>query len=364
MKGSLNLGKFSGIRVEIHWTFFLLIGWIVLLGVSSGSDTVSILWNIAFMLLLFLCVVMHEYGHALTARRYNIPTRKITLLPIGGVASFEEMPEDPKQELLVAIAGPAVNVAIALLLWLVVPVEQYLNQDPEALQETLGTITGGNLMFYLLIANVMLVVFNLLPAFPMDGGRVLRALLTMRMGRVRATQIAAFLGQTLAFFFFLSGLIYNPFLILIALFVYFGAQGENMMVQQLKLLENHQVRDAMMTDITVLDPGDYLNRVVDIILSGTERDFIVTEHDHIKGVVYHSDLVQLLRQQNGQAQVKDVMSTDFENVHADDDLTDVYRKVQARKKSFFPVLENDRLVGAIDMNNINEFIVFRASLDF
>lgn len=364
MKGSLNLGKIAGIRVEVHWTFILLIGWIVLLGVSRGSDTSSILWNIAFILLLFVCVVMHEYGHALTARRYNIPTRKITLLPIGGVASFEEMPEDPKQEFLVAIAGPAVNVGIALLLLLVIPLDQYLNQSPEALQETLGTVTGSNILFYLFIANIMLVVFNLIPAFPMDGGRVLRALLTIKRDRVRATQIAAFLGQTLAFLFFLVGLIYNPFLILIALFVYFGAQGENMMVQQLMLLQNHRVREAMMTNITVLDPEDFLNRVVDLILSGTERDFIVSEDQKVRGIVYHSDLMQSLKQQNGQAKVKDVMSTDFENVQADDNLTNVYRKVQARKKSFFPVLENGRLVGAIDMNNINEFIVFRASLDF
>lgn len=364
MKGSLNLGKIAGIRVEIHWTFVLLIGWIVLLGVSSGSDTASILWNIAFILLLFVCVVMHEYGHALTARRYNIPTRKITLLPIGGVASFEELPEDPKQEFLVAIAGPAVNVVIALLLWLVVPAGQYLNMDPQALQETLGTVTAANLLFYLLIANIMLVVFNLLPAFPMDGGRVLRALLTMRMDRVRATQIAAFLGQTLAFLFFLVGLIYNPFLILIALFVYFGAQGENMMVQQLMLLKDHRVREAMMTNITVLNPEDFLNRVVDVILAGTERDFIVTEDETVKGVIYHSDLMQSLKQENGQVKVKDVMSDDFEHVQIDDDLTNVYRRVQARKKSFFPVLENGRLAGAIDMNNINEFITFRSSLDF
>jgi CBS domain-containing protein len=219
-------------------------------------------------------------------------------------------------------------------------------------------------LFYLLMANIMLVVFNLIPAFPMDGGRILRALLTMKMDRVRATQIAALLGQTLAFLFFLVGLLYNPFLILIALFVYFGAQGENMMVQQLTLLQNHRVREAMMTNITVLKPDDFLDQVVDVILSGTERDFVVTEDENVAGVIYQSDLMQTLKQRNGHVKVKEVMSTDFENVQAGDDLTYVYRKVQARKKSFFPVVENGRLVGAIDMNNINEFIVFRAALDF
>lgn len=364
MKGSLNLGRIAGIRVEVHWTFLLLIGWIVLVGLSRGSATSTILWNITFILLLFVCVVMHEFGHALTAKRYNIPTKKITLLPIGGVASFEEMPEDPKQELLVALAGPAVNIVIALLLIPFIPIEYYFGQDPETLQETMSAVGPGNLLFYLFVANVMLVAFNLLPAFPMDGGRVLRALLTMRMDRVRATQIAALLGQTLAFLFFLVGLIYNPFLILIALFVYFGAQGENVMVQQLMLLQNHQVKEAMMTNITVLDPEDYIENVIEVILSGTERDFIVTEDKAVKGVIYQSDLMQSLKQRNGQMKVREVMSTDFENVDASDDLTNVYRKVQSRKRSFFPVLESGQLVGAIDMNNINEFMVLRASLDF
>ena len=366
MKSSLKLGVVSGIKVQVHWTFFLLIAWIVFAGLSSGGDLTSVSWNVAFILVLFACVVFHELGHALTARKFGIGTRQITLLPIGGVASLEAMPENPMEEFLVAVAGPAVNVAIAALLYLVVPLESFLNQDPESLEQTLSTINGGNFMFFLFSANVMLVLFNMLPAFPMDGGRVLRALLSMRMDRVRATNLASKLGQFLAFLFFFIGLLYNLILILIAIFIYFGAHTENVMVQQLTLLRDHRVRDAMMTDITRLSPGDSLEEVVDIILSGAERDFVVTENGEVKGVVYQSEMIPLYKNKQTDVRVADIMDEAFTVVGADEKLTDIYRKVQSKSndKSFFPVVENGDLVGAIDMSNISEFMIFRASLDY
>lgn len=359
MKGSLNLGRVAGIKIRIHWTFMLLILWIVFLELTKGSNTEAILWSIFFILVLFACVVLHELGHALTARRYNIGTRQITLLPIGGVASLEEMPEDPKEEFMVAIAGPAVNVVIAFLLYLVVPLPEFVTDDPAMMEQAMSTINGQNFLFYLLSANILLVLFNLIPAFPMDGGRILRALLSMKMNRVTATQMAARLGQGVAFFFFFIGLFYNPILILIAVFVYFGAQGESVMVQQLSLLGDHKVKDAMMTNITPVHPNDSLNKVVDIILTGTERDFVVVEEGKVKGVLYQSDLIQAFRNGNREIEVKEVMDKEFFPIQIDDDLTDVYRKVYSRSKSFFPVLAGEELAGAIDMNNINEFMVFR-----
>lgn len=364
MKGSLNLGKIAGIGVKVHWTFMLLILWVVFLELTRGSNFESILWSIFFVLVLFACVVFHELGHALTARKFKIGTRQITLLPIGGVASLEAMPEDPKEEFMVAIAGPAVNVVIALALYLVVPMEEYLTQDPEMLEETMSAINANNFLFYLFSANVMLVLFNLIPAFPMDGGRVFRALLSMKFDRVTATQMAARLGQIVAFFFFLIGLLYNPILILIAIFVFFGAQGENMMVQQLTLLRGHKVRDAMMTNITTVHPDEKLNDVIDIILTGTERDFIVVEHGEVRGILYQSDLMQAFKNKQADKKVEEVMDDEVYPVQLSDELTDVYRKVRSSSKSFFPVLRDGQLVGAIDMNNINEFMTLRASLDY
>ncbi|MGF1670921.1 MAG: site-2 protease family protein [Balneolaceae bacterium] len=364
MKGSLSLGKFAGIKVKIHWSFWLIIVWIVFLDISRGNDLEGMLWNIFFILTLFVCVVFHEFGHALTARRYNIGTKQITLLPIGGVASLEEMPENPWEEFMVAIAGPAVNVVIALLLYMIVPFDQFMGREPEELQELLSMVNAQNFLFYLFGANVILVVFNMIPAFPMDGGRVLRALLSMKMDRVRATQAAATLGQMMAFFFFIIGLLYNPILILIAIFVWFGAQGENVMIQQLALLGDHLVRDAMMTDFTELDPDATIDDVVDIIIAGTERDFVVTENGTIRGLVYHSDIKDQLQKRGRNIRVKDFMNTNFEKLYAGEKLTDVYRKIRVSQNDFFPVLENGQLAGVIDMNNINEFMVFRSSFDY
>ncbi|MDH3698632.1 MAG: site-2 protease family protein, partial [Flavobacteriaceae bacterium] len=213
MKGSLNLGRVAGIKIEVHWTFVLLLIWVVFLDVQRGGTTASALMNIALILFLFVCVVMHELGHSLTARKFNIATKKITLLPIGGVASIEKMPENPTQELLVALAGPAVNVVLAFLLYLVVPMQTYLSLDAANLERLLSAPSFQTMLFYLFIANIMLVVFNLIPAFPMDGGRVLRALLSYSMGRVKATDIAASVGQVFAIIFFVLGLLFNPFLV-------------------------------------------------------------------------------------------------------------------------------------------------------
>ncbi|MDX1636354.1 MAG: site-2 protease family protein [Balneolaceae bacterium] len=360
LKGSLTLGRVSGIKIQVHWTFLLLVGWIVFLELSRGNDLAAILWSLAFVMVLFACVVLHELGHALTAARYGIGTRQITLLPIGGLASLESMPEDPREELMVAVAGPAVNVVIALLLYLVVPIEQFMNQDPAQLEETMSAINAGNFMFYLFSANVMLVLFNIIPAFPMDGGRILRSLLSMKMNRIQATQIAAWLGQMVAFLFFIFGLIFNPILALIGVFVFFGAQGENVMVQQMALLRNRTVSDAMMTDITVLNPDDTLTKVVDRVLAGTERDFVVAENGQVQGVLYQQQLASAYQKKNGTQRTRDIMDTNVESLSSGDPLSEAYMKIRSGKKNFFPVVDNGKLVGAIDLNNINEFIVFKS----
>ena len=262
MKANLNLGRISGIKIKIHWTFFFLIAWIVFEELKQGGNTKTVLFNVAFILAVFLCVVLHELGHALMAKRFGIKTEKITLLPIGGMASLEKLPESPKQELLVVIAGPLVNVVIAVLLYYIVPVQGYMHLNFTTAFETLMSFTLQNFLFFLFIVNVALVVFNMIPAFPMDGGRILRALLAIRIGRARATEIAARLGLMIAALFFLVGLLYNPFLIFIALFIFLGAFGENRVVQHLELLDGHMVEEAMLIDITTFKPKDSIGSVV------------------------------------------------------------------------------------------------------
>ncbi|MBC7923304.1 MAG: site-2 protease family protein [Ferruginibacter sp.] len=361
MGRSLLIGRIAGIRILIHWTFLLLLGFIVFSEMRKGSDTVAIVATIGFVLALFACVVLHELGHSLTARRFGIETKKITLLPIGGVASLERIPEDPKQELWVALAGPAVNVVIALLLYPFVA----SFSDESLSGEGVGNVATTQGFFSALFrVNVALVLFNAIPAFPMDGGRVLRALLALRLGRIRATSIAAGLGQLIAVGFVFFGLFNNPFLILIGIFVYFGAQTENVVVQHLELLKDYTVRNAMMTNFVTLAPTDTVKDAADKLLSGSDQDLIVVDNDQAIGVMTRPLIMDSLRQNRLDTSVVDVMERDFDTVQIGDRLTEVYSNAQRKPNAFYPVLENHRLRGVIDMNNINEFVTIRAALRY
>jgi Zn-dependent protease len=207
MSWSWRIGCIAGIDVYVHFTFLLLLGWVALAHYLAHGDVTETILGLTFVLTLFAIVVVHEIGHALAARRYGIRTRDITLLPIGGVARLEKMPDDPRQELIVALAGPAVNVVLAVGIYVGLALGQGLGPVRDVLR------VGGPLLAQLFWVNVILAGFNLLPAFPMDGGRVLRALLAMRMDYVRATQVAARIGQGMAVLFGFAGLYGNPFLI-------------------------------------------------------------------------------------------------------------------------------------------------------
>ncbi len=359
MKGVLRLGSVSGIKIEVHWTFTLLLIWVAFLEIQKGSELNRILLNEALIVVLFVCVILHELGHVLTAKKFGVKTKNILLLPIGGVATLEKMPEKPAQELWIALAGPAVNVVIAMLLFFIVPVRSYFNFDSIVLEEMLYEPTLQNFLFYLFIANVMLVVFNMIPAFPMDGGRVLRALLSFKLGRVTATNIATNIGQGLAFIFFVLGLFFNPFLILIALFIFFGAYGENQMVKQGDLLKGHIVKEATLTNITKLQANNNLEEVIDILLTGTEKDFVVIENQKIIGILTQNDIIKNVKTPS--VLVGDIMQKKFNTVDVSMEIIKVLQMIGKEKNNFYPVVENGQLVGAIDTTNISEFILLKTA---
>jgi Zn-dependent protease/CBS domain-containing protein len=364
MSSSINLGKYAGIRIQIHWTFWLLFLFIGFLVYSQGGSWETLFWHSLFIISIFFCVVLHEFGHALTARKFGIGTRNITLLPIGGVANLKKVPENPKDEFWIAVAGPAVNIVIAGFLFFFVSFDTYTSMDAETLQEELGTISYSNFLFYLLMANIALVIFNMIPAFPMDGGRVFRSLLAMKIGRVEATRIASGLGKFLAVFFFLFGLFYNILLAVIAVFIWFGAHSENIMIRQIDLMDGYKIRDAMITEFSVLHPDQVLNNAVDRILSTTEQDFIVMEKDRIAGILYMSDLAAALKTRGKNALIRDVMDTEFFILKTDEPLYSAYKMLKRDNRNFFPVTEHGRLIGVVDMNNINEFLTFRSAFDY
>ncbi len=357
MKWQWKLGRFAGIDVFVHATFLLLIGWV---GYSQWLENRS--WNdvlngILFILALFLCVILHEYGHALTARRYGIKTRDITLYPIGGVARLERMPEKPIEELWVALMGPAVNVVIGVLLLV------YLVATNTLAPLNQVTVGSGSVFERLMIVNFTLVLFNLLPAFPMDGGRVLRALLAMRMDYVKATQAAAYIGQGMAFVLGFIGLFGNPFLLFIALFVWIGASQEAGAVQMKNSMGGIPVTRAMMTDFRTLSPGDTLARVVAYILAGSQHDFpVVDATGRVAGILERDAFMRALTEHGQSASVMDFIRRDLPEVDSHEMLEPVLTRLQEFGSKTLPVTHGGQLVGMITMENITEFLMIRSAL--
>lgn len=356
MKWQWKIGEYAGIGVYLHATFFLLIGFVALSHVLQGDPVSQTIAGVAFILALFASVVLHEFGHALTAKRYGIKTRDITLYPIGGVARLERMPDKPIQEFWVALAGPAVNVVIAAILFVWITI----TNDIVALDRL--SVTAGPFMERLMVTNISLVLFNLLPAFPMDGGRVLRALLAMRMEYTRATQIAATIGQGMAFLFGFIGLFTNPFLVFIALFVWIGAAQEASMVQMKSALGGIPVNRAMLTDYHALAPNDSLGRVVDLILAGSQQDFPVTANGTVVGVLTRDKVIATLAQQGRDTCVDQVMESTVAIADYAEMLEGALVRMEERRAPMICVTRAGQFVGIVTKENIGEFLMIQAAL--
>jgi Zn-dependent protease/CBS domain-containing protein len=355
MSWSIPIARIAGIQLRIHITFLLLIGWLALLYYNAGGAAVAA-GGVIFILLLFLCVVLHEFGHALAAKYFGINTPDITLLPIGGVARLARMPEEPKQELIIAIAGPAVNVVIALCLFLVIGFRGDL--DPRT------AMSSGDPLASLLKINVWLVLFNLLPAFPMDGGRILRALLATRMRYARATQIAATVGQAFAFVFGFIGLFSNPLLIFIALFVYIGASQEAALAQMKDISRRFPVSSAMVRDFRSLPHTATLEEATDALLATSQHDFpVIDESGSVAGVLTRQDLIGALRKNDPSIRVGDVMRRDIPIVTTGTPFDEAFRIMQENNLPAVPVLDGmKRLVGLLTPENVTELMMIHSAL--
>ena len=357
MRWSFSISRIAGIELKIHGTFFLLLAWIGYIYYREGG-TAAAIDGLVFILLIFLCVVLHEFGHALAARRYGIKTRDITLLPIGGQARLERMPDNPREEVVVALAGPAVNVVIAAALSIFIGLTSGI-PAPEMMEQT-----GAPLALRLFTVNIWLVLFNMIPAFPMDGGRVLRALLAMRMNYARATEIAAKTGQAIAFIFFIIGLWWNPLLLLIAVFVYFGAGGELAVAQMRSISKELRVSSAMVTQFQSLPLDATLHDAVEALLSTSQHEFPITDAEgKVHGILTRDDMIGALRKSGADTPVTEVMRTQIPAVTESMLFEKAFAVMQECRCPALSVLDaNGRLVGLFTPENVGEMIMVQSAI--
>jgi Zn-dependent protease len=375
MRWSLRVATVAGIPVRIHVTFGLLLVFIFVMHLAGGRDVMKALEGVGLILAIFGCVVLHEFGHALTARRYGVRTRDITILPIGGVARLERIPEKPLQEIAIALAGPAVNLAIAGLL--LVPLLGAMGSlaDGNAAADALQ----GNFLAELFAINVFLALFNLVPAFPMDGGRVLRAVLATRLEYVHATQIAAAVGQGIAFLFGLVGLLPirttlpvlssmfgNPMLLFIALFVFIGAGQEAAAVQMRSAFDGVPVSRAMVREFHVLRESAPLSQAVEFLLAGHQQDFPVVQDapgEAAMGVLTRGDLLTALAGGDTSRPVRDVLKRSCGVAHPLELLEPVFRRMEESGCPSIPVVDDGgSVVGMLTLENVGEMAAVHAAL--
>jgi Zn-dependent protease len=357
MNRSLRIGSVAGIGLFLHWTFVLLVAGLVAFLYYQGESLATTLHIMGLITGLFGCVVLHELGHALTAKYFSVPTRSITLYPIGGMARLERLPDEPVKEFWIAVAGPLVNIAIAIVL--AIGLAAFSTPMSIGAAYTVDAHAGATLLWL----NVGLAVFNMLPAFPMDGGRVLRALLALRYDYAQATQTAARVGQAMAVLFGFVGVVsFNFVLLFIALFVYIGAQQESQHATFRSVARDTPVRDAMMTRFATLSPDATLGDAVDELLAGTDHDFPIVRDGRVEGMLSRQQLVDALRTQGRDERVGVVASVPCTTVSSHTTLDDAFQTMQQSDCTTVPVVDEGKLVGLLSLENVGELLMVRSAL--
>jgi Zn-dependent protease/CBS domain-containing protein len=358
MGSSIHLFSVRGIDIRMHITFPLILVWGALqFGLLAGQGLTGALFGIVVTIILFAIVVLHELGHSFAALHYGVPVKQIVLLPIGGVAQLERIPEKPIQEFVIAAAGPLVNFGLAgilalagFLLDLPLPIRGLSSVINALSQGSFSAVFG-----YVFISNLFLAIFNLLPAFPMDGGRVLRAMLASRLDYVRATTISVTVGQALAWLMGLYGFLNGGFFfILIAFFIYAGASQEGRMIQIRSVLRGLTVGQAYSRDVAHLSPGSSLREAVNLTLNSFQSDFPVCDGEQLVGLLTHSRLVETLNKLGPDGLVGQIMETDFQPAQVEEELFTLQQKLAEEQRDALPVVERGRFLGLITNRDINE----------
>lgn len=358
MSWAWRVARIRGVDVNVHATFVIFLVWIALASHARGAPPEATIATVLFVVAIFTSVLLHEFGHVVVAQHFNVGTRRITLLPIGGVAELERMPERPREELLVTLAGPAVNVVLGLFLYAVLQ-----GTGREVVVPATGLFGEGHYLARLFWMQVTLVVFNAIPAFPMDGGRVLRALLAMRIGFARATRASAAVGQAIALGFAFLGMFGNPMLLFIGLFVWIGAHTERLGAETRVAIEGVSSRDAAEVSIMILGEADSLALAARRLLAGSQRDFPVADRaGEMVGVLTRDQLIGALRDSGGQGRVGEAMTRPVMVASATASLSDVLARMQQAASRVAVLTEGGTVVGVVTAENVAELVMIRRAL--
>jgi len=355
MRWSINIGKIFGINFRIHITFFLLL-FFIFISVLNQRGVANAILATLFLCAVFACVLIHEIGHSLIARRFGKQASSITLLPIGGIATMEEMPEKPAQEIIMSIIGPFINLVIAGVLYLFVGHWTGIgvpNLYPDSVRALFAGLIG---------VNIMLAIFNLIPAFPMDGGRVLRGILATRMDYVRATSAAVLVGQALAMLFIFFGIFFNLWLALIGLFLYIGAGSEKQHVILRSFLHQVPASEAMTTEFLSVRPDESLSRVLEHFYHGCQDDFPVIGEAGIEGILTRDRILASIHDKGLDVPVSDVMDRTFASVSSTMPLDDVYKKLLSSQKTAVAVIDKGEVKGMVCLDGISRYFMTKAAL--
>ncbi|MFV8347825.1 site-2 protease family protein [Flavobacterium sp. ZB4P13] len=356
MKGSLKLGKIAGIGIFIHWTFTLLILFIIFVNYKSGQNATQIIWSVVFILTIFITILLHELGHALAAKNYNIKTKDITLLPIGGLARLERIPEKPLEELIVAFAGPLVNIILAFITGIFITIP---DTSEQLMAELSNGVNANNFFLNFFLVNFWLAIFNLIPAFPMDGGRILRALLSFKLQRHVATRISARIGQLLAMGFIIFGFFTSPFLIFIGIFVIIGAQVEADYTESKFFLKGFKVHDVIMKQYPTMDANDTVKTAVELVLDSQNKNFLIIENGIPVGTLNRDLIILALSKKGDNEFIYNVMDRNLVYLDSDSLLENVFELIQLNKSRLMLVMENNELAGTLDVENLMEFLLIK-----
>ena len=365
MGNSIRIFTVRGIDIRMHFTFPLILVWGAIQFALLGDDVVpGAIFGILVTLLLFAIVVLHELGHSFAAQYFGVDVEQIVLWPIGGVAQLAEIPDKPNQEFVIAIAGPLVNFVLAILFWIVAllfGLEIQLGNLAELLSGS-DILTFGAIFNYLFYTNLFLGLFNLLPAFPMDGGRILRALLATRLSYVRATQIATRIGQYMAWLLGLWGFLGGGFfMILIAIFVYLGAGQEGQMVEVRNVLKGLTVRQAYSRQALTLGPNATLQEAIDLTLSSFQSDFSICEENRLVGLLTYPRLLEALKQDGPESPVSRTMLTNIKPAAPDDEIFEVQQRMTTENLSALPVALDGNYLGMLTNRDISELYTLVSS---